>query len=82
MEKYEEVRKRVIQCIEQLGFFIDRDSEDVDLSESIIDSLTFVQFLVELEEEFKVEIPDELLGMDMIKSLNGITNMVSDLLTD
>ncbi len=76
-----EIREKIIECLENLGFVLDKMSEekDVDLSEYILDSIDFVQFLVELEETFAIDIPDSMLGIDVLKSLNGLANMILEL---
>ena len=76
-----EIREKIIECLENLGFVLDKMSEekDVDLSEYILDSIDYVQFMVELEETFAIDIPDSMLGIDVLKSLNGLANMILEL---
>ena len=75
-----EIRKRIIICLENIGFVFFDNLDDINLSEYISDSVEFVQFLVELEEEFNIEIPDDLLGMEILGSINGLSNMIIELI--
>jgi acyl carrier protein len=55
-----EIREKVIGCLEDLGIFADK-SENFLLSDYIQDSMTYMMFLVGLEQAFGVDIPDEHL---------------------
>ena len=46
-----------------MGILVPDDNNDIDLSEYIIDSLQFISFIVEIENKFGIEIPDELLNI-------------------
>ena len=64
------IRKKCIEILCCLGIIVD-DDVDIDLSEYEIDSTLFVSFIVEVEREFNILIPDELLTIDSLSSLNG-----------
>ena len=49
---------------------------DVNLSEYITDSITFINFIVRIEEDLEIEIPDNFLILDKLTSLNGFINML------
>ena len=68
----------LIHCLEMVGVFVPYDeANDVDLTEYQIDSITFVSFMVEVEEHFDIMIPDEYLTYETIKSLNGYANLIA-----
>lgn len=76
-----EVKSVIIEELEKLGIIIDNAEADVDLLSTGMDSITFITFIVALEERFGVEFPDELT-MEVMKSLNGFSNLIYALLSD
>ena len=61
------IRQKIIKM---LGETIDAEIEDC--LEYELDSLTFMQFIVSLEEEFDLEIPDSLLFYDGKETFENI----------
>lgn len=76
-----EIKKVVIDELENLGVIIDDSENDVDLLSMNIDSITFISFIVALEERFKIQFPDEYLTMDVMNSLNGFSNLLCTFLS-
>lgn len=77
----EEVRDKIIKIIESIS--IDFDKEMLMNSNNIYedmnwDSLMFVQMLTDIEEEFAIIIPDELLSMNVFSSFPKIVEIVCD----
>lgn len=55
--------------------------EDIDLEDCLkyeLDSLTFMQFIVTLEEEFDLEMPDDLLFYDGKETFEKIINFLQE----
>lgn len=77
-----EVRKAIIEELENLGIIIDDSESDVDLLSIEIDSITFISFIVALEDRFDIIFPDEYLTMDVMSSLNGFSDLICALLPD
>lgn len=77
-----EVRKAIIEELENLGIIIDDSESDVDLLSIEIDSITFISFIVALEDRFDIIFPDEYLTMDVMSSLNGFSDLICALLLD
>ncbi len=77
-----EVRKAIIEELENLGIIIDDSESDVDLLSIEIDSITFISFIVALEDRFDIIFPDEYLTMDVMRSLNGFSDLICALLPD
>lgn len=71
------IRKKCIEILCCLGIIVD-DDVDIDLSEYEIDSTLFVSFIVEVEREFNILIPDELLTIDSLSSLNGFCIFIEE----
>lgn len=76
-----EIKKVVIDELENLGVIIDDSENDVDLLSMDIDSITFISFIVALEERFKIQFPDEYLTMEVMNSLNGFSNLLCTFLS-
>jgi acyl carrier protein len=76
-----EVREKLLGILEESGLYIDRESpeEDLDLREYIVDSVQFMGFIVEIENQFDIEIPDEVLAYDNLASLNGLTSVIESI---
>ena len=73
----------VEQSINDIGIlfsFMDADTDDIDLTEYIEDSVQFVQFIVALEDNLNIEIPDALLNFELLTSWNGFKSMLEDIL--
>ena len=53
---------------------------DEDLNVIGIDSISFIQIVVALEDNFEIEIPDEKLILEEIGTFNKITMVVASVL--
>jgi acyl carrier protein len=71
-------KDRVLKCLENVGLLIDSESEE-QLIEIVDDSILFISFVVELEEEFGVEIPDELLTMECFRNTHELCILLENL---
>lgn len=76
------VKHIVIEELENLGIIIDDSKNDVDLLSMEIDSITFISFIVALEERFEIQFPDEYLAMEVMNSLNGFSDLICVLLSN
>lgn len=74
-------KERLICCFNNIGVLFDSDEEDFLISDVIEDSLMFVSMLVEIEQEFDIEIPDDYLAKDRLSSFHDLEELVK-LLTD
>lgn len=81
--KKEEIAEKIKKVFEENGYVIlQEDEEDVDLSLYIPDSLTFMQLVIQIEDEFQVEFPDELLVSDLFSSLRGLSDIIDELVNN
>ena len=77
----ESIKQEIIELVSEL--FKDQDVdieliEYVDLSDDLgMDSLTFMTILVEVEDRFKITIPDEMLLIENFKCVDDIVNIVN-----
>jgi acyl carrier protein len=75
------IQNKIIECAEKIGIVIDDKiyDEQVDLRDYIEDSLEFISFIVELENELNIEIPAEMLEFDNLSSISSFGKMLEDL---
>ena len=73
-------KNQIIKCLNNIGIFLENDDELMNLNEFIEDSLAFIMFIVEIEQTFEIEIPDEYLSMDAISSIDAVNNMIENLI--
>lgn len=76
------IRDRIIECLDHVGILIDCDAEDVNINDYDVDSISFISFIVEVENEFGIEIPDGYLYVEVLQSLNGFINLVGQLIDE
>lgn len=75
---YEDVREKMLMALDEVGIIIDSTQEDFDLQEYIIDSLSFIAFIVSLEQRFGIEIPDEMLLITKMHSFAAYCEAMLD----
>lgn len=75
------VREKLFEILEESGLYVERKSseEDIDLREYIVDSVQFMSFIVEIESQLNIEIPDEVLAYDSLASLNGFASILQSI---
>jgi acyl carrier protein len=78
------IKNEIIRCAENAGIVLDSkaSAEEVDLREYISDSLEFISFIVELENELGIEIPTEMLLFDNLASISSFSYMLKNLIDD
>ena len=76
-----EIRDKVIESCNKMGMNIDKldENEDIDLREFIIDSTMFISFIMQLEIDLDIEIPDTLLQIEKFSSLNSFSKELEDI---
>lgn len=77
-----DTREMIIECLRNVGILVDLDNGDTNINEYDVDSITFISFIVEIEETFDITIPDGYLYSELLKSLNGFTNFLEQLITE
>ena len=71
--------RRILAQNGRLAVPVDSLSEEADLFAAGLDSLAIVNVLMNIEEHFDIELPDELLSRRTFASIGAITRAVSDL---
>jgi len=75
----EEIKKRLIDCLEDSGIYIEQAEGDTDLREYITDSMAFISTVIAVENAFQIEIPPELLMFDNFTSTNAFCSIIEEL---
>jgi len=76
------MRDRIVGCMKNIGLTVESDEPDFDVNEYIKDSITFITFIVELETEFDIEIPDEYLMPARLNTISNITKIFEKLINE
>ena len=77
----EEIKKNVMIALENVGIFIDINvEENIELVNFIQDSIQFISMIVQFEELFGIEIPDELLIIEEFDSLEKVCTVLEELI--
>ena len=81
-ERHMDIKNRILLCLEEIGVIIDSDitSDEIDIVEYIEDSLMFIHFIVAIENEFCVSIPNEYLSLERLSSIDVLSNIILSLL--
>lgn len=78
--EFDKIRKAILKLLENNGVIIESDEGDLDLRNYSIDSILFISFIVDLENEFSIVIPDEYLTIELLQSIDGLTNLIIELI--
>lgn len=71
----------IVHALDRIGAVgVSQMENDVNLREFIEDPTVFMTFIVELENEFQVEFPDNLLSLETFSSLYGLCEIIEDLI--
>ena len=73
----EEVIKIISEMVEGIDFT--EAQADSDLTELGMDSISFIQVIVQIEETFECEIPDSKLLIAEMNTLNKILNALREI---
>jgi acyl carrier protein len=59
------------------GFNIDVDNTETDfITENNIDSITFIEIIISIEEEFSILIPEDYLLMENLNTISKMANII------
>ena len=73
-----DIRKIIYKIFEQNDISLQNINEDISLiSSGIVDSMTFVNILLAIEEELNIEIDFENIDINSIVTINSLCDAVS-----
>ena len=76
-----DIRNTILAALEESGIYVNiATDEDVDLRNFFDSSLQFISLIVNLEEKFKTDMPDEFLLYDNFQSFNNLCELMHDFL--
>lgn len=73
-----EIMEGINSVLHEEMIFVDSVDEQTDLREYIFDSIQFVNFIVDLENYFGIQIDDGYLNYDLLQSIGIIVNAVKN----
>ena len=73
----DEIWESILKVFERCGVEVSLDGDEVNIKE--MDSFIYITTLVELENEFSIEIPDSYLGHDIFSSMESLCDIIMDL---
>lgn len=69
------IKDVLIKIVEELNIFIDEEETLHD-----VDSLSYIQFVIAMEDIFNIEFPDELLSITSLTKINDFVIVVQNLI--
>lgn len=81
LNNFDNIKEIVITTLENNGVIVELTNGDADISSYPIDSITFISFIVDLENALDIIFPDDYLSINTLQSINGFTNLLIELKT-
>lgn len=72
------ITESVKNALDTVGCFVPEGNEDFDLREYLFDSLTFISFMIEIENLLGISLPDEVLNFELLASFNGFVELIGE----
>lgn len=69
----DEIRERLIKCLDKNGIDLIDESRQID-------SISFITAIVDVEQEFDVEFPDEFLLIETMSSFDKLFDIIKVLI--
>lgn len=72
--------KKVMKVLHESGIIVNDINADY-ITDNNVDSVTFIETIVNLEEEFDVLVPDEYLVMERVDTVQKIADVITEVLS-
>ena len=69
------IKVDIKDSLEEQGYIINNEDEDF-LVYNMIDSISFIDLIMSLEEKFNILIPDEYLTYEYLNTVNKIASII------
>lgn len=80
---FDSIKEEIIKILEDNGLVAEtEDNGDAFLDISTIDSITFISFIIDVENKLEIVFPDDLLSIDVLQSLNGFVGLLYELVNE
>ena len=73
------MQEKLLKLLQEINPYEEIDCNTQLMEEEILDSLTFVLFITEIENEFKIKIPETKLQPEYFESVNKIIELIESL---
>ncbi|MBR2505927.1 MAG: acyl carrier protein [Bacilli bacterium] len=73
------IESELVEIAEENGILI--DDFEMSIMEYIPDSITFITFIVAIEEKFDIEMPDDFLLIEKFGSIKELATVINDIRT-
>ena len=73
---------RIAGCFRNIGIIVDELNGDELLSDLLEDSLEFISYIVEVEQEFDIEISDEYFQPGQLVCITDVADMIGVLIDE
>lgn len=75
-----EIKRKIIECFEEINIYIEDYNIEDELSKYILDSFQFISFVTSLENVFCIEISDDDLTIENFLKLKDVENLIKKIL--
>lgn len=75
-----DVKERTLKCFEKIGILIDDTS--LEIMEYIGDSVSFIASVIELEDEFQIRFPNDMLNYEVFGTFDNLVNLIQNLIEE
>lgn len=75
------MRNTILRILEDLGIYIGEEERqsDFDLSSLFVDSVQFITFVLELEKQVGIELPDNFLLLEQYRSFYALCDALANI---
>ncbi len=70
----EEIKNKMINILRQNGIIVFEENEVIEMN-----SLMFISLIVNIEEEFEIEVPDDYLNLNQLNCLSDFVILISSI---
>ena len=78
MNSLQIIEEKLAEIAEENGILV--DDYDLNLIEYIPDSITFIPFIVTIEERFDIEMPDDFMLIETLGSIKELAMIIDDII--
>lgn len=70
----EEIKDKMINILRQNGIIVFEENEVIEMN-----SLMYISLIVNIEEEFEIEVPDDYLNLNQLNCLSDFVILISSI---
>lgn len=77
----EEIKEKLLEIMSEAGAGVSKEDEENGIAEAM-DSIRMISIIVEIEDSFGVEIPDEYLVTEFLENPDHVTDVIEQLMAE